>query len=187
MIPFMQAHVQPWLAATLGQVPGVGRLFDNSQGTGSNILTAAVVLSIMVTPIITAIVRDVLAVAPLELEQGALGLGATWWQATKLVLNYSKMGIFGAVILGFARAIGETMAVTMVIGNTIDVKHPVFSSFLWPGQTISSELANQFADADTDELRQALVYSAFVLLVITTLINGIARVMVMRVTAKKKR
>ena len=187
MAPFMQSHVQPWLAATLGHVPGIGRFFDNSYNTGTNVLTAAVVLSIMVTPIITAIVRDVLAVAPVELEQGALGLGATWWQATKLVLNFSKMGIFGAVILGFARAIGETMAVAMVIGNTIDVKHPVFSSFLAPGQTISSALANNFADADTDELRQALIYSALVLLVITTLINGIARLMVMRVTAPKKR
>ena len=189
MAPFMQSHVQPWLGATLGHVPGIGRFFDNDvgKGTGSNILTAAVVLSIMVTPIITSIVRDVLAVAPVELEQGALGLGATWWQATKLVLNFSKMGIFGAVILGFARAIGETMAVTMVIGNTIDQAHPVFSSFLAPGQTISSALANQFAEADTDELRQALIYSALVLLVITTLINGIARLMVMRVTAPKKR
>jgi phosphate transport system permease protein len=189
LVPFMQTNIQPWLAATLGHLPILGRFFDNQigRGTGNNILTASVVLSIMVTPIMTAIIRDVLAVAPPELEQGALGLGATWWQATKLVLNYSKMGIFGAIILGFARAIGETMAVTMVIGNTIDVHHPVFGSLLAPGQTISSVLANQFIEADTDEYRQALIYAAFVLLVITTLINGVARLMVMRVTSKKRR
>ena len=182
LVPFMQLRVQPWMASALGHLPWVGSFFDNRMGTGANLFTASVVLAIMVTPIMTAIIRDVLTAAPPELEQGALGLGATWWQATKLVLSYSRLGIVGAIVLGFARAIGETMAVTMVIGNSMSIPKSLFS----PGQTISSLLANQFAEADTDEYRQALIYSAFVLLVITTLINGVARMMVMRVTRKKR-
>ena len=182
LVPLMQASVQPALENTLGHVPVVGVFFANT-GIGYNILTAGIILSIMVTPIMTAIMRDVLAVAPPELEQGALGLGATWWQATRLVLGFSKLGIFGAIILGFARAIGETMAVTMVIGNSIDMENTVTS----PGYTIASILANQFNNADTNAEKQALIYAAFVLLVITTLINGIARVMVMRVAKKGKR
>jgi phosphate transport system permease protein len=180
LVPFMQKVVQPWMASTLGNIPAIGHLFQNP-GPGSNLFTAAVVLSIMVTPIMTAIIRDVLAVAPVELEQGALGLGATWWQATRLVLNYSKLGIVGAVILGFARAIGETMAVTMVVGGSMTLPTSLFS----PGQTIASLLANQFAEADTETFLHALIYAAFVLLIITTLINGIARLMVMRVTQKR--
>src|SRR5208337_5026107 len=92
----------------------------------------------------------------------------------------SKLGILGAIILGFARAIGETMAVTMVVGNSMHISTSLFA----PGQTIASLLANQFAEADTPEFTAALVYAAFVLLVITTLINGVARLMIMRVTMK---
>jgi phosphate transport system permease protein len=182
LVPFMQNTVQPALSHTLGHLPLLGPFFAESF-TGYSVLTASLILSIMVTPIMTAIIRDVLAVAPPELEQGALGLGATWWQATRLVLGYSKMGILGAVILGFARAIGETMAVTMVIGNTMTME----KSLLEGGYTIASLLANQFREADSDILRHALVYTAFVLLVITTLINGVARVLVMRAAARGRR
>ena len=146
--------------------------------SGSNIFTSSLVLAIMVTPIMTAIIRDVLMVVPPELEQGALGLGATWWQAMKLVLGFSKMGIFGAVVLGFARAMGETMAVTMIIGNSRPNTWSLFS----PGQTISSLLANQFNNADTDAEKYALFYAALVLLLITMLINGVARAVLLKVT-----
>jgi phosphate transport system permease protein len=182
VVPFMQNTLQPAMDHSLGHLPIIGSFFANS-GIGANILTAGLILSIMVTPIMTAIMRDVLAAAPPELEQGALGLGATWWQATRLVLGFSKMGILAAVILGFARAIGETMAVTMVIGNSIDMDPTITS----PGYTIASILANQFNNADTAAEKHALVYAAFVLLVITTLINGIARLMVMRVTARARK
>jgi phosphate transport system permease protein len=182
LVPFMRDSVQPLMANSLGHLPLIGSFFSNS-GVGANILTAGIILSIMVTPIMTAIMRDVLAVAPPELEQGALGLGATWWQATRLVLGFCKMGLFGAVILGFARAIGETMAVTMVIGNSIDMDPAVTS----PGYTIASILANQFNNADTNAEKHALIYAAFVLLVITTQINGIARVMVMRAAARARK
>jgi phosphate transport system permease protein len=183
LAPFMQHTVQPLMDRTIAHAPLIGSFFVDDGLGGNNMLTASIILSIMVTPIMTAIIRDVLAVAPPELEQGALGLGATWWQATRLVLGFSKMGILGAIILGFARAIGETMAVTMVIGNSIDMDKTITS----PGYTIASILANQFNNADTNAEKHALVYAAFVLLVITTLINGIARVMVMRVAAKGKR
>lgn len=182
LVPFMQETVQPAMENTLGQLPMVGPYFINS-GMGYNLFTAGLILSIMVTPIMTAIIRDVLAVAPPELEQGALGLGATWWQATRLVLGFSAMGILGAVILGFARAIGETMAVTMVVGNSMDLEKTITS----PGYTIASILANQFNNADSDAEIQALIYAAFVLLVITTLINAIARILVMRVAARARR
>jgi phosphate transport system permease protein len=178
LIPLMQDHAMPVISATLGHLPLIGWMFQSVEGSpGSNLLTAGVVLSIMVTPIMTAIIRDVIAVAPPELEQGALGLGATWWQATRLVLGFSKMGIFGAVILGFARAIGETMAVAMVVGDAKSM-----DSLLGPGRTITSLLANKFSDNPS-----TAIYAAFVLLVITTAINGAARIMVMRAAAKAKR
>ncbi len=182
LVPLMQKGVQPALAKSLGNLPWVGELFAKP-ASGFNLLSASVVLAIMVTPIVTAIVRDVLSVSPPELEQGALGLGATWWQSQKLVLGYSKLGIFGAVILGLARAMGETMAVTMIIGNAAPRGYSLFSS----GQTISSELANQFNNADTDGEKQALLYLALVLLAITMVINGVARVILLRVTSGKKR
>jgi len=179
LVPFSQNYLQPVLADTLGQVPLVGALFVNS-GSGYNMLVAGIILAIMITPIITAVSRDVLNTVPPELEQGAYGLGATWWQATKVVLSFAKMGIFGAIILGLARAIGETMAVTMVIGNTM--KAP--TSLLDSGQTIASLLACQFREADTDMFSAALIYTAFLLLVITTVINGIARLLIVRVVRR---
>jgi phosphate transport system permease protein len=173
------------MASTIGTWPYIGPFFDNTEnyGVGFNIFSAGVVLAIMVTPIMTAIIRDVLLVAPPELEQGALGLGATWWQATRLVLGYSKMGIFGAIILGFARAVGETMAVTMVVGNG----HQIATSLFSGGFSIASKLANQFRNSDTEGEVQALIYAAFVLLIITLLINSIARLMVMRLATRAKR
>lgn len=182
LVPLMQDYVHPALATSLGQVPGLGRFFV-SGNTGFSILAAGIILAIMVTPIITAITRDVLRTVPPELEQGAYGLGATWWQATKIVLAYARMGIFGAIILGLARALGETMAVTMLIGNTIHRSNDVDKySLLAPGQTIASLLANQFGEADTDMHKSALIYSALLLLLITALINGVARILIVHVT-----
>jgi len=183
LVPFMQSTVQPAFGNTLGKLPWIGQFFDDSGMGGTGIFTAGLVLSIMITPIMTSIIRDVLLVAPPELEQGALGLGATWWQATKLVLGYSRTGIFGAVILGFGRAVGETMAVTMVIGNSNSSE----ASFFSQGYSIASKIANQFNNADTDGEIAALIYAAFVLLIMTTFINGLARLMVMRLALRAQR
>jgi phosphate transport system permease protein len=164
-------------------VPLVGILFASKPViSGYSILSAGIVLAIMVTPIITAITRDVLLTVPPELEQGAYGLGATWWQATKVVLSFAKMGIFGAIILGLARALGETMAVTMVIGSTNGPR-----SLLVPNQTIASILAVEFREADPGLYTSALIYTALLLLLITALINGAARIMIMRVVQRSVR
>jgi phosphate transport system permease protein len=186
LAPQMHDHIMPFLAHTLGHLPLLGVLFSGPYNTFS-ILTASVVLAIMVTPIITAIVRDVLAVTPPELEQGALGLGATWWQAQKLVLGFAKMGIFGAIILGLARAMGETMAITMLIGNASPFspsRGANFSLFAY-GDTIASKLASQFP-ADTDAERHALLYLALILLAMTLTINTAARTLLLKSTTKKR-
>ncbi|MEI8197788.1 MAG: ABC transporter permease subunit, partial [Phycisphaerae bacterium] len=187
LVPLLQEHVNPFLADSLGKIPGVGVFFSDA-GAGFSLLGSGIILAIMVTPIITAVTRDVLRTVPPELEQGAYGLGATWWQATKIVLSYAKMGIFGAIILGLARALGETMAVTMLIGNTMHSgTDPLRWSLLAPGQTIASLLASQFREADTDMFSSALFYTALLLLLITTLINGIARVLIVQVAQRATR
>ncbi len=176
--PIFGAHLPEWYVGMhMSQWPLVGPWFENT-GSGRNLVTSGIILAIMVTPIITAIVRDVLTVAPPELEQGALGLGATWWQATRLVLGVCRLGILGAVILGFARALGETMAVTLVIGDSAG---KVNSSLFDSSKTISSLLADQFGSPTNELHLSALYYAAFLLLIITTLINTMARIMVMRV------
>ena len=173
LVPFLSKTAMPFLKATVGHVPIIGQLFAG-QAIGPSMLAAGVVLAIMVIPIITAITRDVLRAIPRELDEGAYALGATWWQATKVILNFGKLGIFGAVMLGFARAIGETMAVTMVIGNDNTIR----ASLLHPAMTMASLLANEFIEADKPAYSQALIYIALVLLVLTFLINLAARWMI---------
>jgi phosphate transport system permease protein len=177
LVPFLQRQAMPLLKGSLGKIPVIGQLFSGPP-TGLSMMAAGLVLSIMVIPIITAVARDVIRSVPRELEEGAYALGATWWQATLAVLNYGRLGIFGAIVLGFARAIGETMAVTMVIGNSNDIKF----SFFAPAQTMASILANEFMEADKPAYAHALIYIAFVLLLLTVAMNFLARFMVLRVT-----
>lgn len=192
--PFMEKVFQPFVCDTLAignwnlglkmsQWPMIGPYFENT-GSGQNLVTSGIILAIMITPIITAITRDVLAVAPPELEQGALGLGATWWQSTRLVLGVCRMGILGAIILGFARALGETMAVALVIGDSPSKIH---TSLFDSSKTISSLLADQFGSTSNEMHLSALYYTAFLLLIITTIINIFARLLVMRVAKQTGR
>ena len=177
LVDVMQKYVQPALSV-LHPLPVIGALFSGSSSIGLNMLTASIVLAIMIIPIITAVTRDVLLSVPREIEEGAYALGATWWQASKAVLNFGKVGILGAVILGLARAIGETMAVTMVIGNNNNTSgYSLFSG----SQTMASLLANEFREADNPMYTSALVYISLVLLVMTLVLNGIARWLVTRV------
>jgi phosphate transport system permease protein len=176
LVPFLQQTGQPFLKSKFGGIPILGTLFSGPP-YGFSMLAAGIVLAIMVTPIITAVTRDVLNAVPKEIEEGAYALGATWWQASLVVLSYGKMGIFGAIILGFARAVGETMAVTMVIGN----RNMVDLSLLAPGQTMASLLANEFQEADKPMYMHSLVYVALALLVLTVLFNAFARVLINRV------
>jgi len=175
LVPIMQRHVQPLVKELFGHLPVVG-MFFKGPAYGFGMLTAAIILAIMIIPIITSVTRDVLRVVPRELDEGSYALGSTWWQSTRLVLGFSKVGIFGAVMLGLARAVGETMAVTMVIGNSDQLS----ASILNPAQTMASLLANEFLEADNPLYLHSLVAVALVLLATTLLMNAIARWMIRR-------
>jgi len=142
--------------------------------TGYDMLCGGLVLAIMIVPIITAISRDVLRAVPRAQTEGTTALGATWWQSSKEMLKYSRSGLFGAVMLGLARAAGETMAVTMVIGNNPQIKVSPFMA----AQTMSSLLATQFAEADFPEYRSALFEVALILLAMSLAFNVVARYLV---------
>ena len=138
-------------------------------------LCGGLILAIMILPIITAVSRDVLKGVPRTQVEGTLALGATWWQSCTAMLSYSKSGLFGAVMLGLARAAGETMAVTMVIGNNMQVRPSIFS----PAQTMSSLLANEFPEATQGTSHMsALLQVALILLIMSLIFNLVARKLV---------
>ncbi len=183
LTPFLQSSVEPFLHSTLGGVPGFGWLFQQtveSAGkeriislplTGRDMLAGGLILGIMIVPIVTAISRDVLRGVPRAQVEGTTALGATWWQSSKEMLKYSRAGLFGAIMLGLARAAGETMAVTMVIGN----KNQIAASPLAPAQTMSSLLANEFAEVTNEMHRSSLIEVALVLLAMSLVLNVVAR------------
>lgn len=174
MCPFLQAHVNPWLSNKLGANPIFG-----GPPVLTNVLAAGLVLAIMIMPFITAVSREVIRTVPVDLRAASLGLGSTRWETIKnVVLPSSKAGIGGACILGLGRAVGETMAVVMVIGNTPQIK----ASLLQPAYTMSGLLANQFNEAFTEKLqRSALLEVALILFVITLVINALAQALIVAV------
>ncbi|HEX8115861.1 MAG TPA: phosphate ABC transporter permease subunit PstC [Pyrinomonadaceae bacterium] len=173
LAPFLREYVGPPLQKALGRLP----LFQGNV-TGIGLLTGGVILAIMVTPIITAVVRDVLAAVPVSQREAALALGATKWETTRVVLANGAPGIAGAVILGLGRAVGETMAVTMVIGNRPEISASLFA----PSYTIASVIANEFTEATGDLYLSALVELGLVLFLVTFVVNGAARLLVWSVT-----
>src|ERR1044071_6985386 len=173
LAPFLREHVEPPLQKAFGWLP----LFQGTV-TGIGLFTGGVILAIMVTPIITAVVRDVLAAVPVSQREAALALGATKWETTRIVLANGAPGIAGAIILGLGRAVGETMAVTMVIGNRPEISASLFA----PSYTIASVIANEFTEATGDLYLSALVELGLVLLFVTFIINGAARLLVWSVT-----
>jgi phosphate transport system permease protein len=173
LAPFLRMHVEPPLQRAFGWLP----LFQGTI-TGIGLFTGGCILAIMVTPIITAIVRDVLAAVPVSQREAALALGATKWETTRIVLANGAPGIAGAIILGLGRAVGETMAVTMVIGNRPEISASVFD----PSYTIASVLANEFTEATGDLYLSALVELGLVLFLVTFVVNGAARLLVWSVT-----
>jgi phosphate transport system permease protein len=175
LAPFLRVHVEPTLQRWLGWLP----LFQGSI-TGIGLLTGGIILAIMVTPIISAVVRDVLAAVPGSQREAALALGATKWETTRVVLINGAPGIAGAVILGLGRALGETMAVTMVIGNRAHISASLFDS----SYTIASAIANEFTEATQDLYLSALVELGLILFFVTFVVNAIARVLVWNVTRK---
>jgi phosphate transport system permease protein len=175
LAPFLRVHVEPPLARWFGWLP----LFRGSI-TGIGLLTGGIILAIMVTPIITAVVRDVLAAVPDSQREAALALGATKWETTRVVLVNGAPGIAGAVMLGLGRALGETMAVTMVIGNRPQISLSLFD----PSYTIASVIANEFTEATQDIYLSALVELGLILFLVTFVVNGFARILVWNVTRK---
>jgi phosphate transport system permease protein len=170
LVPWLRDWVQPALGRTLGFLP----LFQGPP-YGIGMLAAGLILSIMVVPYITSVSREVLLAVPGSQREAALGLGATRWEATRIaVLRYGRSGLIGAILLGLGRALGETMAVTMVIGNRPEIAASLFA----PGYTMASVLANEFTEATSDLYVSALVEIGLLLLVITVLVNGLARLLV---------
>jgi phosphate transport system permease protein len=174
--PFVQQYIQPNLIASLGQIPGFGALFAGPP-LGIGVLTAGFILAIMVLPFISSIMRDVFETVPAILKESAYGLGATRSEVVRqIVLPYTRIGVVGGIMLGLGRALGETMAVTFVIGNA----HRISVSILQPGTTISASLANEFTEAVGDLYLSSLIALGFILFVITFVVLAIAKLMLLR-------
>jgi phosphate transport system permease protein len=176
LAPFLQSTIEPFLIATLGHTPIIGPLFKGPP-LGIGVLTAGVILAIMVLPYISSIMRDVFETVPPMLKESAYGIGCTTWEVVwNIVLPYTRVGVVGGIMLGLGRAMGETMAVTFVIGNS----HRIATSLLAPGQTISSSLANEFTEAVGDLYQSSLIALGFVLFVITLIVLSAAKVMLLQ-------
>jgi phosphate transport system permease protein len=173
LAPMLRTQVYPKLQSTFGFLP----FFEGNQN-GFGLLTAGLILSIMVVPIITAVTTDVLRAVPGAQREASLALGSTGWEATLIVLQNAKSGISGAIILGLGRAIGETMAVTMVIGNRAQISASLFD----PSFTIASAIANEFTEATSEIYLQSLIELGLILFLVTFIINMLARLLVWRVT-----
>ncbi len=171
LVPLLRQHIEPFLKSTLGFLP-----FFQGPIFGVGFLAAGIVLAIMIIPFIISVSREVLLSVPREQREAALALGATRWEATwKVVVPFARTGILGSIFLALARALGETMAVTMVIGNS-----PVISASLFsPGYSIAAVIANEFTEATGDLYLQALVELGLVLFLITFILNGLARLLIL--------
>lgn len=178
--PFVQTHVQPGLISLFGDVPVLSSIFAGPP-YGIGMLTAGFILAIMVLPFIASISRDVFETVPPVLKEAAIGVGCTTWELMRyVVLPYTRVGVIGGVMLGLGRALGETMAVTFVIGNA----HKISPSLLAPGTTISATIANEFTEAVGDIYTSALIELGLILFVITFIVLAIARYMLMRIERK---
>lgn len=175
LAPFMRTTIQPFLQSTLGFLP-----FFKGTMYGTGLLTASIILAIMITPIISAITRDVLKAIPVSQREAAYALGATKWEAIKMALLNARSGILGGSVLGLGRAIGETMAVTMVIGNKAQIKASVFE----PAYSMASVIANEFAEASGSLHISALIEIGLILFGVTFIINSLARLLIYSVTRK---
>ena len=175
--PFLQQTLQPFLIDTLGDVPGIGLLFAGPP-YGIGVLTSGLILAIMVLPFVTAITRDVFEAVPGVLKEAAYGVGCTTWEVVRnVVLPFARVGVIGGIMLALGRALGETMAVTFVIGNA----HRIAASVIAPGTTISATIANEFTEAVGDLYTSALIELGLILFVITFIVLAIARYLLMRI------
>lgn len=174
--PFFSEYIQPILTKTLGTIPFIGRLFQGAP-LGIGMLAAGMILAVMVIPFISSVMRDVFEVVPPVLKESAYGLGATTWEVVRnIVLPYTKVGVVGGIMLGLGRALGETMAVTFVIGNA----HKISASLFDPGNSIASTLANEFAEANHDLHIASLVALGLLLFFITFVVLALAKLLLQR-------
>jgi phosphate transport system permease protein len=174
--PFMAAHVEPWLSDHLGSKAIIGPLFSGPP-IGIGMLTGGIVLGVMVIPFIAAVAREVFSAVPAPLRESAVALGSTRWEIlSRVTLPYTRSAIIGAVFLGLGRALGETMAVTFVLGNA----HDLSASLLMPSNSIAAAIANEFTEADTDLYRSSLIALGFLLFIVTFIVLTIAKLMLMR-------
>src|SRR5207249_4848504 len=174
--PVFASHVQPILKSTLGSVPIIGILFKGPP-MGIGVLTAGIILAIMVIPFIASVMRDVFEIVPAVLKESAYALGSTTWEVVwNVVLPYTKVGVVGGVMLGLGRALGETMAVTFVIGNA----HKLNASLMMPGNSIASALANEFTEAVGDLYSSALIELGLILFLITFVVLALSKMLLLR-------
>ena len=175
--PFMAANVEPWLSDHLGSKAIIGPLFSGPP-IGIGMLTAGIVLGIMVIPFIATVAREVFSAVPPPLKESAVALGSTRWEIlSRVTLPYTRSAIIGAVCLGLGRALGETMAVTFVLGNA----HDLSASLLMPSNSIAAAIANEFTEADTELYRSSLIALGFLLFVVTFIVLTIAKLMLLRI------
>jgi len=172
LAPILRIYIQPFLQETLGFLP-----FFKGTTNGVGMMTGGVILAIMITPIITAVVRDILEAVPVTQREASLALGATKWETTTIVLANASSGIAGAIVLGLGRAIGETMAITMIIGNRPEISASLFD----PGYTIASVIANEFTEATGDLYLSALIEIGLILFLVTFIVNGLAKLLILSV------
>jgi len=176
LAPFLQKYIQPLLIEVFSGVPVLSSMFAGPP-YGIGVFTAGIILSIMVLPYITSVTRDVFETVPAVLKESAYGLGCTTWEVvSRVVLPYTKTGVIGGIMLGLGRALGETMAVTFVIGNS----HKIASSILAPGTTISANIANEFTEADGDLYTSSLIAQGLILFIITFIVLAAARLLLLR-------
>jgi phosphate transport system permease protein len=174
--PYFSERVQPWLIDTIGPIPYIGWIFQGAP-MGIGIFTAGLILAIMVIPFIASVMRDVFEVVPVLLKESAYGLGSTTWEVVRyVVLPYTKTGVVGGIMLGLGRALGETMAVTFVIGNS-----SIFSPGLFqPGNSIASSLANEFAEANGELYISSLIELGLILFFITFVVLACSKLLLLR-------
>ena len=179
--PLFQQYVQPLLGKTIGALPFVGALFSGPP-LGIGMLTAGIILAVMVIPFITAVMRDVFELVPPMLKESAYGLGSTTWEVVwRVVLPFTKVGVIGGVMLGLGRALGETMAVTFVIGNAHRLKGSLFA----PGNSIASALANEFTEAVGELYTAALIELGLILFVITTIVLALSKLLLQQLAKRE--
>jgi phosphate transport system permease protein len=178
--PFVADYIQPVLTNLLGDLPVIGPVFQGPP-IGISVFTAGIILSIMIIPFIASVMRDVFEIVPAVLKESAYGIGCTTWEVVwGVVLPYTKIGVVGGIMLGLGRALGETMAVTFVIGNA----HDLHASLFMPGNSIASTIANEFTEADGELYTSSLIALGLMLFIITFIVLAVSRLMLLKLAAR---